>query len=538
VNTSSRTGDVVDAVVVGAGINGLVAAAELAIGGWSVALVDANERIGGFIATEQLTEPGYRHDTYSSFHPLFISGAAYGALGAALHRHGMEYLNTDRWVTGSVSERGVVLAHRDPMRTIENFGVPSDRDAYLAILGEFGAYAPQILAVMGSELTPWRLARVAASTLRRHKVAGTMQLLRSLAQSGRAFVRERFSGWEVDALWVPWLLHAGLGPDSASGSLTLTLLPPAMHQFGMPLVRGGQGRFVDAFAGLFEELGVALVLGEAVTGIDVEGRRAVGVRLGDRLIRARRAILASMAPGQLYTQMLPPGTVPARVAGQARRYRPGKGMMQIHVALDGPVRWTDARLGEVPVLHVSNGADSTGIACSQALAGLIPAEPTIVVGQQHILDPSRVPDGKALLWLQLHEVPPTPRADSAGELDTSAGWDEALQAGYADRVLRRIEAFAPGLRGLVRRIRPISPAGLESVNRNAISGDGYAGSAELDQTLFWRPIANAPHHRTPVPGLWQIGASTHPGPGLGGTSGHLAAQQLLACRRWPCRSGC
>jgi phytoene dehydrogenase-like protein len=229
--------------------------------------------------------------------------------------------------------------------------------------------------------------------------------------------------------------------------------------------------------------------------------------------------------------MLPAGAVPDRVVGQARRYRPGKAAMQIHVALDGPVRWTDARLGEVPVVHVSNGADSTGIACSQALAGLLPAEPTIVVGQQHILDPSRVPDGKALLWLQLHEVPWTPRADSAGQLDTSAGWDEALQAGYADRVLRRIEAFAPGLRGLVRRILAISPAGLEAVNRNAISGDAYAGSAELDQTLFWRPIADASRHRTPVPGLWQIGASTHPGAGLGGTSGHLAAQQLLA-RRW------
>jgi phytoene dehydrogenase-like protein len=531
VNTFSQTGADTDAVVVGAGINGLVAAAELATAGWSVVLVDASDRLGGFMATDELTEPGYRHDTYSSFHPLFVSGAAYGVLGEALHRHGMEYLNTDGWVTGSVSERGVALAHRDPMRTIENFEVPSDRDAYQGMLAEFAAYAPQISALMGAELTPWRLARVAASTLRTHKVAGSMQLLRSLAQSGRAYVRERFSGWEADALWVPWLLHAGLGPDSASGSLTIRLLAAAMHQFGMPLVRGGQGRFVDAFAGLLDELGVVLVLGEAVTAIDIEGGRAAGVRLGGRRIRARRAVVASMAPGQLYTQLLPAGAVPARVLDQARRYRAGRGAMQIHVALDGPVRWNDARLGEIPVIHVSNGADSTGIASAQALAGLLPAEPTIVLGQQHVLDPSRVPDGKALLWLQLHEVPPVPRADSAGQLDTSAGWDQALQAGYADRVLRRIEAFAPGLRDLVRGVHTISPPDLETVNRNAISGDAYAGSAELDQALIWRPIADAPHHHTPVRDLWQIGASTHPGAGLGGTSGHLAAQQLIARHR-------
>jgi phytoene dehydrogenase-like protein len=196
----SRAGGDVDVVVVGAGINGLVAAAELAGGGWSVVLVDANDRLGGFIATDELTEPGYLHDTYSSFHPGFISGAAYRALGEALHRHGLEYLNTDGWVTGSVSERGIALAHRDPMRTVENFEVPSDRDAYLGMLGEFGAYAPEMFAVMGSELTPWRLARVAAGALRRHKVAGTMQLARSVAQSGRAYVRERFSGWEADAM--------------------------------------------------------------------------------------------------------------------------------------------------------------------------------------------------------------------------------------------------------------------------------------------------------------------------------------------------
>ena len=531
-NTATSTGGDVDAVVVGAGINGLVAAAELAMGGWSVVVVDANDRLGGFIATDELTEPGYLHDTYSSFQTGFVSGAAYGALGEALHRHGLEYVNTDGWAVGSVSERGVALVHRDPKRTAENFEVPSDRDAYLEMLAEFGAFAPQIFAVMGAELTARRLARVAASSLRAHKVAGTTQLLRSVTQSGRGYVRERFSGWEVDALWIPWLSHAGLlGPDSASGSLMLKLLAASMHQFGVPLVRGGQGRFIDAFAGLFKELGVVVALGQAVTSIDVESGRAVGVRLGDRRIRARRAVVATMLPGQLYTQMLPARAVSARVVDQAHRYRPGKGTMQIHVARAGPGPWTARRRREVPVMHVSNGSDSTGIACSQALAGLLPAEPTIVVAQPHILDPSRVPDGKALLWLQLHEVPPVPHGDSATQLDTSEGWNEALQTGYADRVLRRIEAFAPGLRDLVRGIDVISPPELETVNRNAICGDGYAGSGELDQTLFWRPIADAPHHRTPVKGLWQIGASTHPGVGLGGTSGHLAAQQLLARRQ-------
>jgi hypothetical protein len=155
----------------------------------------------------------------------------------------------------------------------------------------------------------------------------------------------------------------------------------------------------------------------------------------------------------------------------------------------------------------------TGIACAEAEAGLLPRHPTVVVGQQYLLDPIRVPAGAAALWLQLQEVPYTPRGDAAGELDTTHGWTEALAEGYANRVLDRVARHAPELHDKIRAIDVLTPDGLRDRNPNAVSGDPYGGSAELDQSFLWRPLASYGRPATPVGRRWHIGASTHPGAG-------------------------
>ena len=241
---------------------------------------------------------------------------------------------------------------------------------------------------------------------------------------------------------------------------------------------------------------------------------------------ARRAVLASVTPRALYTDLLPAGAVTAAVRRDATTYRSGRAAAQLHLALSGPVPWTDPRLAGVPLVHLSDGSASTAISCAEAEAGLLPRRPTVVVGQQHVLDPSRAPDGAATLWLQLQEMPRELRGDAAGEIDTSGGWSPAAVEALADRVVARIERHAPGLAARIVGRHLIGPADLTAHNPNAVDGDPYSGSAELDQNLVWRPGPATARHRTTVPGLWHLGASTHPGPGLGGGSGHLVAQQL------------
>lgn len=520
----------VDAVVIGAGINGMVAAAELAGGGWSVMLLDARDRLGGFMASDELTVPGYIHDTFSSWHPLFVGGGAYPVLGEALGERGLEYANTDGAVTASVSDRGVIVAHRDPAATAEGLVHPGDRAAYLAMLGELERRADVVFGVLGSELRPADMARLGLAALRGLGRGGVSDLTRLAVQSGRAFLQERFTGWETDQLWTPWLLHAGLNPDSASGGLMLPVMAATMHGIGLPVVKGGARQCVAAFERLLADRGVEVRLGAAAGRIEVAGGRAVAVHVAGERVVARKAVLASTSTAELYERLLGRDVAPPKGLAAARAHRPGRAAMQIHLALKEPLRWSDASLDPVPLVHVSDGTGSTGLACAQAEAGLLPAEPTIVVGQQTLLDPSRAPAGAGIVWIQLQELPFAPRGDAAGSIDAADGWSESVVKAYTDRVIDRIERFAPGLRGSILGVHALAPTDLLAENRNAVAGDPYGGAVDLDQSFLWRP-GTGTGHRTGVGALWHIGAFTHPGPGLGGGSGHMVAQQLLSAPR-------
>jgi len=515
-------------VVVGAGINGMVAAAELAGAGWRICLVDVRDRLGGFIDSGELIEPGFTHDTFSSWHPLFVTGGAHAVLGDDLARHGLRYRNTTDLVTASVAADGrTTIAHRDPGRTVEGFAHPQDKDRYLAVLERLGADLDSIGALLSTELRGRGSLRPLAGIVRRGRLAGLEGWARDTATSGRAFARREFLGPEVDHLWAPWLLHAGLAPDSASGGLMVPLFAATFHAAGLPVVEGGARNFVRAFEDLLVERGVDIRLGAAVDRVVVAGGRAVAVQVGGERLTATRAVLASVTPQVLYGELLAPVDTPEAVRDEAVRYRYGRAAMQVHVTLDAPLAWTNRVLADVPLVHLSSGSASTAIACAEAEAGLLPRRPTIVLGQQHVLDPGRVPSGRAALWLQLQELPFNPEGDSSGELDTHGGWTPDLVEGYLDRILSMIEVHAPGTRAAVRGTHVLSPVDLQAANRNAVTGDPYSGAAELDQNLLWRPGPLTSRHRTGVDGLFHIGASTHPGPGLGGGSGHLVAQALI-----------
>ncbi|WP_043474351.1 phytoene desaturase family protein [Paeniglutamicibacter gangotriensis] len=524
-----------DYVVIGSGINSLVAAAELARSGASVVLLEEHDKLGGFIDSGELTVPGFIHDTFSSWHPLFIAGAAYAELGRELHVRGLRYRNTEDagipWVCASIGTDAAgatttVLATRDPEATASAFEHRSDREAYARLLMDFGDQAPVVFGALGGEMNLPSAARLGFKMVRMG-LSKAQQLVRQGLMSGRNLTRGSFTGNEVDQLWAPWLLHAGIGPEQASGGVMLPVMSASIHQFGLPVVQGGAARFVAAFESLLTDHAVVIRKGTRAEGVVVTGGRARAVRTANETITARKGVLASVSVPQLYTELLEAPVVPEQTRREVRAHRPGRAAMQIHVALSGPVPWSDERLAQTPLVHISTGSNSTAIACAQAEAGLLPANPTIVVGQQCVLDPSRAPEGQATLWLQLQELPFEPDGDAAGELDTSAGWDEKLTEAFIQRVLSTIEQYAPGLGELALGTKAFSPQQLSQANRNAVAGDPYGGAAELYQNLLWRPLPRLGKGRSPVKGLWHIGAATHPGPGLGGGSGHLVAQQLI-----------
>jgi len=202
--------------------------------------------------------------------------------------------------------------------------------------------------------------------------------------------------------------------------------------------------------------------------------------------------------------------------------------MQIHFALSEPVRWEgDERLNRSAIVHLTPGLDGVSRAVNEAERGLLPAEATVVVGQPLTIDPSRAPEGKGLLWIQLQELPRRVKGDAAGELASDGAWDDELRERYADRIQARLARHIPNLESSILRRVALGPHDLERLNVNLRHGDPYGGALALDQNFLWRPFAASPGHATPVDRLWHIGASTWPGPGLGAGSGTIVAKELL-----------
>ena len=296
----------------------------------------------------------------------------------------------------------------------------------------------------------------------------------------------------------------------------------------MPIPRGGGARLVDALVALVRDHGGAVETERDVERVLVSSGRAVGVRVaGGETVTAARAVICNVLPDQLYGRLL--GHPDDEVARAGRRAREGRSEMQIHLALSEPPRWEgDERLDRTAIVHLTPGLDGVSRAVNEAERGLLPAEATVVVGQPLTLDPSRAPEGRGILWIQLQELPWRVRGDAAGELDVGDGtWTEELRERYADRIQARIARHVPNLESAVVKRVVLSPADLQAANVNLHHGDPYSGSLALDQNFLWRPFAASPGHATDVARLWHIGASTHPGPGLGAGSGTLVAKQLL-----------
>ena len=382
--------------------------------------------------------------------------------------------------------------------------------------------------LLGTELWSGSGATLGVKGLRRLGRRGAAAFAGSMLTTCRDWLGDTFASERVHGLLAPWVLHTGLGPDAASAGFMAQVIAVAIQEGGMPVPRGGGAELAVALVRLIEDNGGSCRLGAEVESVTVRDGRATGVRLaGGEEVAATRAVIAGVTPTQLYGPLL--GHPDGEVAVAGRRFRYGRAEMQIHFALSEPARWEgDERLGRTAIVHVTPGLDGVSRAVNEAERGLLPAEATVVCGQPLTIDPSRAPEGKGILWVQLQELPWHVKGDAAGELDAGDGsWTVELRERYADRIQARLARHVPNLESALLARVTLSPADLQAANPNLHRGDPYAGSLALDQNFLWRPFPRAPGHRTPVDGLWHIGASTWPGPGLGAGSGTLVAQQLL-----------
>jgi len=524
-----------DAVLVGSGINTLTAGALLAREGWSVCVLEQSDRLGGAIRTEaDYTLPGFTHEVLSSWHPLFVGSAAYAELGDDLHRRGLEYVNTELPTATCFPDGAAMFLHTSLEANVAEFERWSTGDggAWQRQFEAFMATADVSFGVLGTELWSGAGLGLAQRMLRRFGRRGVLQFAGHALTTCRDWTTETFASPRAHGLLAPWVLHTGLGPESAVSGFMTQVIACAIQLGGMPVPVGGGVRLVEGLSGIVRDAGGELRTGADVERVTVSSGRATGVMLSDgEAVAAARAVIAGVTPTQLYGRLLRPADTPDEVRVAAARFRYGRAGMQIHFAMDAPPRWKGPdgeRLGRTAIVHVTPGLDGVSRAVNEAERGLLPAEATIVAGQPCAVDPSRAPDGKWIVWIQLQELPAgRVKGDAADEIDVGDGtWTEELREAYADRIVARLGESLENLASATLHRIVLSPADLEALNPNLVGGDIYAGSCALDQNLLWRPLAASPGHGTAVEGLWHVGASTHPGPGLGAGSGYLVAKEL------------
>jgi phytoene dehydrogenase-like protein len=523
VNSTSE-GATVDAVVIGAGHHGLVAAAMLADAGWDVMVLEAQPTPGGAVRSAELT-PGYTTDLFSAFYPLSVSSPALQDL--QLEDHGLRWTSAPAVVghPRSATDTQAPMIHPDRERTAAELDehCPGDGANWLRVTEEWAQVKQGVLDALFAPFPPvkgpMRLVRALGTS-------GALRLAHQLLLPATVLGEKLFLGDAARTLLMGNAMHADIPLDAPGSGVMGYIMTMLAQDAGFPVPVGGAGELTAALVRRAQSAGAQVECGQPVEHIDVQGNRAVGVRTaGGRRYRVRRAVIADVSAPQLFQVLLPREVISPGLSRSMEHFVWDTPVVKVNYALDAPIPWRSPNLNSAGTVHV--GADAKGLIrwMADLTAGTVPDKPFMLFGQMTTADPSRSPHGTESAWAYTHL--PRNVADRESAEQVAAAVD------------RTLEEHAPGFGAHVVGRHLQAPGDLQSSDANLHLGAVNGGTSALFQQLIFRPFPGFGRPDTPIERLYLGSAAIPPGGGVHGMCGRNAARAALAgdgARGWPRRA--
>jgi phytoene dehydrogenase-like protein len=513
-----------DAVIIGAGPNGLVAANVLADAGWSVEVLEEQAEPGGAVRSDRGVDPDFVSDVFSAFYPLAAASPALNAM--RLENEGLRWSHAPSVLAHPLPDGRCAVLHRDLDATsasLEAFA-PGDGAAWRELHAMWDQAGEDLL---GCLFAPFPPVRSGMGLLAKVRAAGALRLARTMLLPVRRLGEEHFAGEGGRLLLAGNALHADLSPESAIGGGFGWLMSMLAQTHGFPVPVGGASALTGALVSRLERRGGSVRCGERVTEVVVRGGRALGVRTaGGEAVRARRAVLADVSAPALFTRLVAAEHLPPRLLADLRRtFQWDFSTFKVDWALDSPVPWTAEAAAGAGTVHLADSVDDLTRFAAQIATKHVPDRPFALFGQMTTSDATRSPAGTESAWAYTH-VPQDIRGDAGDDLITGS-WDEREREAMADRLEAQVERYAPGFRHRIRGRRILAPTTLQALNANLEGGAINGGTTALHQQLVFRPTPGTGRPETPVAGLYLASSSAHPGGGVHGAPGANAARAAL-----------
>jgi phytoene dehydrogenase-like protein len=516
-----------DAIVIGAGPNGLVAANRLADAGWSVLVLEAQPDLGGAVRSDRELDPAFVHDTFSAFYPL---GAASPVIrGLRLEDHGLRWRRAPAVLGNPLPDGSWAMLYDDVEATSAGLEAHAkgDGDQWRTLYDEWQRIGPHLVDALMSPFPPVRAGLRTLGVLPR---VGGLAFVRMLLAPGRRLAEERFQSEAARLLLAGSAGHSDIPLDATGSGLMAVLMTMLAQTVGFPVPEGGAGELTQAMARRLRSLGGEVRCNARVESIRVRDRRARAVVLaGGETIPVGRAVLADVVASRLYGGLVAWPDLPTRVSARMATFQLDPGTVKVDWALDRPVPWSTTPDRMPGTVHIAASTDQLVSTLQQIAVHTVPAEPFLLAGQMTTSDPSRSPAGTESFWAYTHV--PQQIHDDAGDEGIVGKWDHDEAERMADRMQRQIERFAPDFASTIRARRVLPPPELERRDESLIGGAINGGTAEIHQQLIFRPIPGLGRAETPIRGLFLASASAHPGGGVHGAAGNNAARAALAAQR-------